>query len=199
MAGMLARLTVLLLCFATPAAAASSPASDMIRTMADKAIETLSAKDGDLATREDRLQAVLVQYFDMPYIAQFTLGRYWRRLSDTQRQDYVAAFSDYVLATYSRRLGGYAGETFAVTSEREAGPDDVIVSSQISRPSGAPILADWRVRVADDQPKIIDVAVEGVSMAVTQRSEFASVVRQNGVDGLIQVLQARAGRSGAKP
>ncbi len=77
-----------------------------------------------------------------------------------------------------------------MVSERPTGAKDVVVSTRIDRPSGPPIAAEWRVRATDNRLRIIDVSVEGVSMVVTQRSEFASVIQRNGVEGLIEVLRA---------
>jgi phospholipid transport system substrate-binding protein len=78
-----------------------------------------------------------------------------------------------------------------IISERPAGTKDVVVSTRILRPSGPPIDADWRVRTTGERYRIIDVMVEGVSMVITQRSEFAAVVQRHGLQGLIEVLRAR--------
>jgi phospholipid transport system substrate-binding protein len=104
-------------------------------------------------------------------------------------------FGEFIVKTYSQRLGGYAGETFTVTSARKVGKKgDVIVKTRIGRPSGPPLDAGWRVREIDGAHKIIDVQVEGVSMAVTQRQDFAAVTRRQGVEGLLQILRARTER-----
>lgn len=199
MGKLFARCLLALALLTAPAAAAAGPAADLIEDMADRAIKVLAETEGDLAAREAKLREVLKQDFDMPLIARFAMGRYWRRASQDQRHSYTAAFSDYVVATYARRFGGYAGEKLEISSEREAGPNDVLVATEIVRDGGGPpIVAEWRVRVGDPS-RVIDVIVEGVSMSVTQRAEFAAVIRKNGIDGLIQVLQARAGRRGAQP
>ncbi|MGZ0188334.1 MAG: MlaC/ttg2D family ABC transporter substrate-binding protein [Alphaproteobacteria bacterium] len=182
----------------TPVAATAGPAADLIQGMGDQAVSTLAATEGNLAVRESRLRALLNNGFDMERIAKLALGRYWKRANPEQRQDYVAAFSEFVLATYTRRFGGYAGETFEVVSERPAGNEDVLVKSRIIRGAAAPIEAEWRVHVQGADAHVVDVAIEDISMAVTQRAEFASVVRQRGIDGLIHLLQARAGRLGAR-
>lgn len=183
---------------AAPVAAIAGPAADLIEKLAADAIATLAETEDNLAAREARLRPILAEGFDMEQIAKFTMGRYWNRASADQREDYVAAFSNYVVATYARRFGGYAGETLQIVSERKAGPKDVAVATRIVRGGNPPIDAEWRVRVDDGPAKVIDVVVEGVSMSVTQRADFAAVIRQNGIDGLIQVLQARAGRLGAQ-
>src|SRR6185295_10235996 len=84
------------------------------------------------------------------------------------------------VAAYSARLSNYSGEQFQVKDEVPAG-DDTMVNSQIVRPSGPPVRVEWRVRKqSDGSLKIVDVVVEGVSMTITQRSEFASVMQQGG-------------------
>ena len=194
----LTRFLLIAFALSAPAAANAGPASELIEKMAAQAIETLQSTDGGLAEREKRFRRILTSHFDMETIAKSAIGRHWNRASADQRQRYIGAFSDYVVATYARRFGGYAGETFAVVGERSAGGDDMLVDSEIRRGEGPPIVAQWRVQVGDGAPKVVDVIVENVSMTVTQRSEFSAVVRSNGIDGLIQVLQARAGRVGAQ-
>ena len=94
-------------------------------------------------------------------------------------------------------LGGYAGETMTVVSEPAAGAKDILVHTRIDRPSEPAIEAPWRVRGQDGRRHIIDVMVEGVSMAVTQRAEFKSVIRRHGIDGLIQILDAHSSKLSA--
>src|SRR6185295_1139960 len=83
------------------------------------------------------------------------------------------------VAAYSARLSNYSGEQFQVKDEVPAG-DDTMVNSQIVRPSGPPVRVEWRVRKQSDGSLKIVVVVEGVSMTITQRSEFASVMQQGG-------------------
>ncbi|MEQ9643124.1 MAG: ABC transporter substrate-binding protein [Alphaproteobacteria bacterium] len=169
-------------------------AQAFITELANNAIGLLQRTDISLEQRETEFRKLLSHGFAMEFIGRFVLGRAWRTATPEQQQDYLAVFTEYVLKTYSRRLGGYSGEQFNVTGARAAGKKDVLVQTRIDRPSAAAIVADWRVRQFDGQYKIIDIAVEGVSMAVTQRSEFAAVVSRNGLDGLVQALRARTQR-----
>jgi phospholipid transport system substrate-binding protein len=133
--------------------------------------------------------------FNLEYIGRFVLGTTWRRATPEQRTDYLDLFGEFVVKTYAKRLGGYSGEALTVLKTTVVGKKrDVIVYTRIDRPSGPPLKATWRVRKFDDQDKIIDVTVEGVSMAVTQRQEFASVTRRSGLEGLLQILRARTER-----
>ncbi len=171
----------------TPAGTASA----FIKSLGDEAIRTLQAPNTTLEQRETNFRGILARGFDMAFIGRFVLGRYWRAATPDQRSEYLQAFTEYVLQVYSARLGGYAGETLRVLSERPAGAKDVVVNTRIERPSGPPVEAAWRVRLVNGPPRIIDVAVAGVSMAVTQRDEFASVVQRRQVDGLIEMLRMR--------
>ena len=133
--------------------------------------------------------------FNLDYIGRFVLGATWRRATPEQRADYLELFGEFVVRTYAKRLGGYSGEALVVLKTTVTGKKrDVIVFTRIDRPSGPPLKANWRVREFDHQDKIIDVSVEGVSMAVTQRQEFASVTRRSGLEGLLQILRARTER-----
>ncbi len=173
------------------ASAQVGSASQFIHRLGNQAIATLQTPGITLEEREARFRGILRQGFDVPFIGRFVLGRYWKQTTPEVRDDYLNLFSEYLLQIYSARLGGYAGETLTVLAERPAGAKDVVVSTRIERPSGPPITAEWRVRVTDGRLRIIDVSIEGVSMVVTQRSEFASVIQRNGVEGLIEMLRAR--------
>ncbi len=166
-------------------------AAQFINQLGNQAIEALRAPGLTLEQRESHFRSLLAQGFDLRFIGRFVLGKYWRMATPEQQNDYLALFGEYVLQTYSARLGGYAGESMTVVDARQATDKDVVVRTNIDRPSGPPIIAEWRVRTTDGRFRIIDVAVEGISMAVTQRAEFAAVVQRDGIDGLLTILRAR--------
>lgn len=177
---------------ATGAAGATvNDAAYFINQLGNQAISTLRATDLTLDQRESRFRSLLSEGFDLRFIGRFVLGRYWRGATPDQQNDYIALYGEYLLQTYAARLGGYAGETMMVTGARRANDKDIVVSTKLDRPSGPSIAADWRVRLIDGQYRIIDIMVEGISMAITQRSDFASVVRRDGIDGLLIILRAR--------
>ena len=150
-----------------------------------------------MAQREAIVRKLLQQGFDVAFMGRFVMGRHWRRVGPEQRDDYQRVFGEFLVKTYASRLGGYAGETFGVSGVQPAGKKDSLVHTVINRPSSPPLKASWRVREINGQPRIIDVMVEGISMVVTQRFEFASVIQRNGVDGLIEALGARSARASA--
>lgn len=176
---------------AIPGAAAADPAA-MISNLGSQALQVLG-KDATQSQRVARFRDLLREDFDVPGIARFVLGRYWNTATEEQRAEFTKLFEDYIAVAYATRLAEYTGETFKVTGSRPDG-DGAIVSSQILRPGGAPpVKVDWRLTGRNGAYKISDVSVDGISMAVTQRSEFASVIQHNGgqVQGLITMLRQR--------
>jgi phospholipid transport system substrate-binding protein len=159
----------------------------------------LSDKSIPLADREAKIRDLLRKNFDLETIGRFVLSKYWRTATPDQQSDYQALFSEFVLRTYARRLGGYANEQFKITSAKPLGSRDALVLTEISQQAGPPITAGWRVRDTNNSYKIIDVMVEGVSMAATQRSEFETVVRNQGLVGLIEILRAKVTAFPARP
>ena len=194
MAGATLAVPGLLLAAASPRAVEG--AADFIQDLAGRAIGILQSRDGKIEAREAQFRDLLSNGFDMPFIARFVLGKYWRKATPQERADYQALFTEFILQSYSRRMGGYSGESFAVASARAAGKRDILIRTRIVRPGGPPIKADWRVRPNGSEYRIIDIMVEGVSMGVTQRSEFNAVVRQRGMPGLLQALRARTQKFG---
>lgn len=126
---------------------------------------------------------VLEQDFDMPGIAAFVLGPYWRLATDQEKQEIVPLLYEYILVTFGRRLYDYGGQTLRLVGSRGAG----YVITEIERPGGFPIRLDWVLDSSSGVYRIIDLVLDGVSMAATQRSEFARMVQRSGgtVVGLI--------------
>ena len=183
---------------AIPAAAAADPAA-VVSNLGSRALEVLG-KNAPQSQRVARFRELLREDFDVPEISRFVLGRYWNVATEEQRAEFVKLFEEYIALAYSTRLAEYTGETFKVTGSRpDAG--GAIVSSQIVRPAGAPpVKVDWRLTGRNGAYKISDVSVDGISMAVTQRSEFASVIQHNGgqVQGLITMLREKTGGNAAR-
>jgi phospholipid transport system substrate-binding protein len=183
---------------AIPAAAAADPAA-VISNLGSRALEVLG-KDAPQSQRVARFRELLREDFDVPEISRFVLGRYWNVATEEQRVEFVKLFEEYIALAYSTRLAEYTGETLKVTGSRPDA-DGAVVSSQILRPAGAaPVKVDWRLIGRNGVYKISDVSVDGISMAVTQRSEFASVIQHNGgqVQGLITMLREKTGGSAVR-
>jgi len=177
----------------TASNAVAADAGVFMNELWGRTVEVLSNKV-PRAERLARFRELYQQNFDGPGIARFVLGRYWRSASEQEQQEYLKLFQDYVVFVYGTRLSDFNGERFKVRGSRtdESG---TIVSTDIISPKGdAPIKVDWRLITDHGAFKINDVIIEGISMLVTQRSEFASVIQRHGgqVGGLLTMMKERA-------
>ena len=191
---LLALLTSLCGVAVTPSALAKpGNPTEFIADLGDKAIRTLADTSVGDASRSMQFRTLFLEGFDVKTLGRYAIGRYWRKASKEQRGEYLRLFTDFIVSTYANRFGQYSGEKLDVTGERAVKGKDTIVQSQIVRPEGAPVRVDWRVRLRKSGFKVIDIIVEGVSMAITQREEFASVIRRHGgnIDGLISELKSK--------
>jgi phospholipid transport system substrate-binding protein len=190
-------LTSLFVLIATTTLAAPPPVNPadavaFMNQLWNRAAELLNNKT-DPAIRQARFRQLFHEDFDGAGIARFVLGRYWRNASEEEQQEFVKLFEDYVVFVYTARLANFGGETFKIRGSRSDG-DGVIISTDVANPGSAPPLRiDWRLVNDKGAYKINDVIVEGVSMMVTQRSEFASVVQRNGgqLRGLIALMREK--------
>ena len=164
-------------------------AQNFIEKLSNKGIGFLQNKDLSTEKREKAFRTLLKNNFDMKTIGRFALGRYWKTSTKQQQQEYLNLFENMIVEVYSRRFSEYNGEALNITSARPQGKADVLVSSAIIPENGAKVSVDWRVRKKKNgKLKVIDIMVEGVSMSLTQRSDFASVIQRGG--GKIDVLLA---------
>jgi len=163
-----------------------------------RAVEVLNKKS-DPALRQERFRQLFHADFDCPGIARFVLGRYWRDASEEEQKDFVKLFEEYVVFVYTARLSNFGGQDFKIRGSRSDG-DGVMVSTDVFSPGGSsPLKIDWRLVSDNGTYKINDVIVEGVSMLVTQRSEFASIVQRNGgqVRGLLAMMREKTASASA--
>lgn len=192
-----ALLVVMLVCvFGVPQShAASSSADAFIKKVGTEAINSLTGKALSDKERQDRFREILKRTFKIDLIARFTLGRYWRRATKTQKKEYILLFEDFIVQAYAARFKDYSGETFNIGRVRDINDRDKLVHTELVLTDGRKIPVHWRVRDSSNY-KIIDVLVEGVSMAITQRDEFAAIINQRGgkIEGLLRALRDKTGR-----
>ena len=177
------------------AGASDDPAVAFVKGLGEDVIAVLVDKAGrTFAEREAAFRDVMVRGFDIPTVTRFVLGRHWNSATDEQRTEFSAIFLDFLVRVYTVRFDAdaYGGEQFAVRSAIADESGDTIVRAQVVRPSGvAPIGLDFRVRSKDGNHKVIDLYVEGISMLITHRLEFDSVVNRKGIDGLLSAIRER--------
>jgi phospholipid transport system substrate-binding protein len=175
----------------SPNQATAQDARGFIAALGNEAIQVLGPRVSQ-QQRIARFRQLFQRDFDVPGIGQFVLGRYWRTATPEEQQEFLRLFQEYIVQSYAAQLGEYGGEPFRVLGSRPSG-NETVVTSEIDRPSGSRILVDWYVVERGGALKISDVYVAGVSMKVTQRDQFASVIQRNGgrVDALLAMLRQR--------
>jgi phospholipid transport system substrate-binding protein len=177
----------------------SAAAAEQVVSRLVEQVWQLLAERGDAPDIDrDHLLSVLDQGTDLSLLGRLVLGRYWRDASPGQRSEYLQLFRRYMLQTFIQRLRQYAGtdmshpgERFQIIASRPVGERDILVQSRVAPPTSQPLRVDWRLRERPGEPVIIDLIVEGISLLVTQRSEFAAVLERGGVEGLLAELRAR--------
>ena len=188
----IAALAAVLAAPGAPAWAQAEP-GQFIAGTADRAIAVLKQPDLNEGQREARFREIFQDAFDVPTIGRYVLGVHWRNANEQQRAAYLKAFTGFIVKTYANRLRDYSGQHVQVS--RSAPIDDkFMVESEIVGGGKAPIKVVWQVEKRDAALKITDVVIEGVSLGLTQRSDFSSYINQNG--GKLEALIAELGRRG---
>jgi phospholipid transport system substrate-binding protein len=174
-------------------------AQSFVENLSVQGIDVLADKSLSRDQRIAKFRAMLQNDVDIPRIARFTLGRYWRTASVQQREEFKALFQDWLLSNYVARFADYSGQTITVTGGQTESDSLVVVRSRVNQTNGAPpVDVDWRIWVQNGQGRVVDVVVEGVSMAITLRSQFDSVIQNNGgsVSALLTRMRAAVAPAG---
>lgn len=157
------------------------------------ALKVLQDDALDEAEKRTQLNSLFSQSVDIPYVAKFVLGRYWRTATPQQQKDYMTAYEPFLIKNYVGRVAKYSGQTYKLTDSKPT-EDGAVVGMTLHTPDGsAPdVVVNYRLSKVADGFKVIDIVVEGVSLLNTQRSEFSSVVSNKGMDYLISALQKKS-------
>lgn len=178
---------------ASAVAATTQQATAYIEQVAAQTLTILSSKAPRAAKQTD-LSQIFAGNIDFPWVARFVMGRHWREATDAQKTRYVSEYQRFIVRHYAVLFSDYDGGNFTVVSSRDDGDDEFSVVMQVraSGQKGEPVIIDYKIRLVQGQFKIFDVVIEGVSMLTTQRSEFASIIGNNGIDSLIDMLAKKA-------
>jgi phospholipid transport system substrate-binding protein len=174
----------------------AGPASDMIGKLNTVFIDVMqNTKSLGYESRYKKLEPALAETYDFAEMTRVATGRHWRRLTDDQKQQLVAAFHDLSIATYAARFGGFGDGHFEILGEETAPAGGVRVNNQIVPASGEPIRIDYLLRQDDGEWRIIDVYLKSsVSELAVRRDEFSKILAKSGFDGLIADLKAKAAK-----
>jgi phospholipid transport system substrate-binding protein len=176
-----------------PVHAAPSSGGEIVQGLYNALLSTM--KSGRILGQSGRftqLAPVIRRSFDIASMARLSVGSSWAGLSEAQRQQVTESFGRYISAIYADRFDSYDGQKLEVTSEQPA-PSGVIVKSQIIKANGEPVKVDYMMRRNGESWLISDIYLDGaISEVATRRSEFATILKNEGIDGLIAALNRKA-------
>ncbi len=176
-----------------PVHAAPTSGGDTVQGLYDALLSTM--KNGRILGQSGRftqLEPVIRRSFDVALMTRLAVGLPWAGLTEAQRQQATESFGRYMSAIYAERFDSYAGQKLEVTGEQPAS-SGVMVKSQIIKASGEPVKVDYLMRRSGDNWLISDIYLDGaISEVATRRSEFAAILKNDGIDGLIAALNRKA-------
>ena len=170
-----------------------------IENLGKRVIQEVANPKINTKQRENNFRKLYLDAFDDQYISKFVLGRHWKKIDNKTKEDFVKSFNDYLVMVYAPKFKGWTG-TFKAISSAELKENLFLVEMNlISKSGGVPqIKLDWRMYINSKKKfKILDVNIDGVSMLVTQRAEFSSVIKNDpkGVIGLLEKMKKKTNSS----
>ncbi len=175
---------------AQPAQTSPDKAAHFVHEFGGRIVAVLGRSGATDAEIRQEIEGLIRDSVDIETIGRSSLGSAWQRASEAQRQEFQEHFAVWATRTYAERLGGNRGGNLTVLTYAGT-PNDAYVRTRVARADGRASLMDLRVRESQGRMRIVDAEVDGISMDVTQRDEFASVVRRQGLDALIANLRAQ--------
>ncbi len=176
--------------FGSVSARAEDP-DTFISRLADTAMSSLTASDVAIETRQERFRTLLRDGLSLDKMARVLLGPYRRRATDEEINAFEVALEDYIVFTYAWRFAAYSGEKFETGRVKDGRRESKVVESRLYPQNDAsPILVEWHVEDINGAWRIFDIVVENVSMVVTQKADFQSVLSSNNgsVEKLTEIL-----------
>lgn len=142
--------------------------------------------------RYETLDPVLRESFDIPFMAEKSVGRHWKTIDDEVRTELIEAFTRFTIANYAGRFEGWSGQSFETLREEPSTHGLVLVHTQLIDPGGDDVQLNYRLKPSGDSWKIVDVYLNGtVSELALRRSEYSSLIKREGVDALLTALAER--------
>lgn len=187
-------LAVAVALIASPASAQQGSPDEVIASYYDVLSETWqNAEELGFQGRYDKVAPAVTETFDMETVAAGSIGRpRWESLGEDQRKELASAFARLSAATYASRFDDYSGQQLEIVGQDEARDRRVLVKTKVVPTSGKPTDINYLMHIKDGRWQVIDVHLRGhISEVATRRSEFGSVIRNSGIDGLLTAIEQK--------
>ncbi len=185
----------LLLALSTALAQEASPDA-LVRQVTDDVLNIVrNDKDiqgGNTRKAIDLVENKVLPYFNFQRMTALAVGRDWNKATPEQKKRLAEEFKTLLVRTYSNALTSYKNQTVSYKpSKLQAGDSDVLIRTEVIQPGSKPVQLDYALEKQANSWKVYDVIVAGVSLVTNYRDTFGQEVRNNGIDGLIQMLASR--------
>ncbi len=172
--------------------AADHPATLSLSSLVADVTALTAVSEDRRADRTEAVRSILHEYFNLPLIGRAVLGRHWRSTTDAQKDAYQHAFEEHTVQLVDAQLERISGGSLTILRTVPRNDRETFVYTRFLRDGDEPLEVRWRFRNRKDDgvPRIVDVAVEGVSLFATKRQDFAAIVEAEGIDGLVEALRA---------
>jgi len=188
-----------------PLAHADNPAPESAQALVVETSQTLlnamKTRNGDIkqdkAIAYELVDDIVLPHIDFRRIGRLVLGKYWRRANENQRDRFTNEFKNFLIRTYVTAMIEFSDQIISHADNvrylpfRSDDPEDVTVRMEINLADRPPVSVLYRVYLKGKSWKIYDLSVEGISLATTYRSSFASAIRRGGIEKLINKLASR--------
>lgn len=189
-------LTAALLLNISPASAAvdAAKAETFVKQVTEDGVEDIINAKISQQEKDARFEKLFNNALDLDFIGQFVLGRYWKSATPQQKKDFIAAYRQLNIKTWSQRFDEFKGKNFVFKGTSPSNSaNQVFVNTVVPMDQGEPAKVVWRVKQNGDRYKIVDIIIENVSLAITARNEYTSYIKNTpgGLDALIADLQKK--------
>ena len=171
----------------------STPPANVVETLHVALLGVMkNAEELGYPGRCERLAPVLQELYDIPFMAEKSVGRYWKTTSEGERQHLLETFTEFMTANYAGNFDGYSGQSFETLGEEQSTHGTMLVRTRLVEPDGEATQLNYRLRPVDGEWKIIDVYLNGtVSELALRRSEYSSLIQREGFDSLLVALNQK--------
>lgn len=190
---LIALLVVLVAFAAAGARAGDSEPSAVVAALQQSLLSTMKEADKlGFDGRYQRLEPAFQQAFDIEQMTRIVVGGRWSKLDPGQQAQVVEQFRKFSVSSYASEFSGYDGERFAITGQRDQPGVGTIVETKLQTRDSGTIALNYLLHQTPAGWQIIDIHLDGsISELARRRDEFSSIIRKDGVDGLIVALKKK--------
>ena len=194
----LRRFLLILYFMCTAANAAASP-NDVVRETADGVINHIENNRPILEKNPEKIYEMvddlIIPRFDFISMSKWVLGKHWKQATEAQRYEFINQFKELLVRTYARALLEYSGQEIKYFPvEQNPKSNLAVVRTELTSLSNAQLPILYRMHQKNEEWKVVDVSVDGVSLVTTYRGSFATQIKKNGFDSLLIELSKKNAR-----